>query len=63
MVTGGHKEGKKVGKKEGKKRGQKGGHNMLYTKVTSTKSFPPGRHPTKNLRDQKKQDKTPKNEE
>ena len=60
MVTGGHKEGKKVGKKEGKKRGQKGGHNMLYTKVTSTKSFPPGRHPTKNLRDQKTQDKTPK---
>ena len=55
MVTGGHKEGKKVGKK----RGQKGGHNMLYTKVTSTKSFPPGRHPT-NLRDQKTQDKTPK---
>ena len=48
MVTGGHKEGKKRG------------HNMLYTRVTSTKSLPPGRHPTKNLRDQKTQDKTPK---
>ena len=56
MVTGGHKEGKK----EGKKRGQKRGHNMLYTRVTSTKSLPPSSHPTKNPIDLKTQDKTPK---
>ena len=43
MVTGGHKEGKN----EGKKRGQKRGHNMLYTRVTSTKSLPPSSHPKK----------------
>ena len=52
MVTGGHKEGKNEGKKRG--------HNMLYTRVTSTKSLPPSRHPTKNPRDLKTQDKAPK---
>ena len=45
MVTGGHKEGKKEGKKRG--------HNMLYTRVTSTKSLPPSSHPRINLRDLK----------
>ena len=28
-------------------RGQKRGHNMLYTRVTSTKSLPPSSHPKK----------------
>ena len=51
MVTGGHKEGKK----EGKKRGQKRGHNMLYTRVTSTKSLPPSSHPKKSTRQDKTQ--------
>ena len=34
-------------------RGQKRGHNMLYTRVTSTKSLPPSSHPRINLRDLK----------
>ena len=44
----------------GQKRGQKRGHNMLYTRVTSTKSLPPSSHPRINLRELKTQDKTPK---
>ena len=38
MATGGHKEEKK---------GQKRGHDMLYARVTSTKSLPSSSHPKK----------------